>query len=113
MLSKTWNAKSTTFTLALALFAPAMLGARGCDVAVVGSECGGLQGISCRDDLYCDFSLQAACGAADQTGTCRRKPAACTAISDPVCGCDGQTYGNSCTANAAGVSVASNDPCPS
>jgi hypothetical protein len=93
------------------LFAPAMLGARGCDVAVVGSECGGLRGERCGRDQFCDFAPDAACGAADQTGTCEDIPEACTEQFDPVCGCDGVTYGNACTANAAGISVARAGEC--
>ena len=93
------------------LVAPIMLGARGCGVAVVGSECGGLRGAQCGAGQFCDFAPDAACGAADQTGTCRENPNFCTEQFDPVCGCDGQTYGNACAANAAGVSVASEGEC--
>jgi len=93
------------------LVAPIMLGARGCGVAVVGSECGGLRGAQCGAGQFCDFAPDAACGAADQTGTCQENPDFCTEQFDPVCGCDGQTYGNACAANAAGVSVASEGEC--
>jgi hypothetical protein len=39
------------------------------------------------------------------------KPEFCTEQFDPVCGCDGETHGNACAANSAGVSVASEGEC--
>jgi hypothetical protein len=93
------------------LIAPAALGAKGCEVAVVGSECSGLQGAACGEREYCDFAPDAACGAADQAGTCHPVPEFCTEEFEPVCGCDDQTYGNACAAHAAGVSVASEGEC--
>lgn len=74
--------------------------------------CGGQTGTSCGNGQFCDFSLDDRCGAGDETGKCAPIPATCTQDYTPVCGCDRRTYSNACTANAAGVSVASPGECP-
>ncbi len=73
--------------------------------------CGGLLGKSCPSGEYCNYPQDAACGAADQTGTCEVTPDACADLYAPVCGCDDTTYGNACEAAAAGVSVAATGEC--
>jgi len=75
-----------------------------------GEVCGGLQGLPCGDNEFCNFT-DGSCGAADQTGICEDIPEFCPEIFAPVCGCDDQTYDNECFANGAGVSVASEGAC--
>ena len=80
----------------------------------LGDSCGGFRPAGspdCDTGLFCQHQPGALCGAADAPGECVVIPEVCADIFDPVCGCDGETYGNACSANLAGVSVASDGEC--
>lgn len=68
-------------------------------------------GIRCSAKQFCSYA-DAACGEADVgSGQCEARPAACTFVSRPVCGCDGETYDSGCAANAAGAAVRREGAC--
>lgn len=76
-----------------------------------GEVCGGIAGIQCSTETdYC-ASPVGQCGTADVAGVCTARPEFCTEQYDPVCGCDGETYGNACQAATAGVNVQSAGEC--
>ncbi|MGZ5966138.1 MAG: hypothetical protein ACXWP4_00625 [Polyangiales bacterium] len=75
-----------------------------------GVSCTG-KGDTCSSAEVCLFSV-GACGAG--TGTCVTRPSkgACSSSpTDPVCGCDGNDYSNTCFALLSGTSVAKSGSC--
>lgn len=82
-----------------------------CDGGPAPRPCGGFAGLTCTPDEYCDYPEEAMCGAADGQGVCRPRPTTCTDDCPGVCGCDGITHCNPCSANAAGASVLHDGAC--
>lgn len=62
----------------------------------------------CDDDAFCKKRI----GSCDARGVCLPRPQICPYYFAEVCGCDGETYSNECSASAAGTSLASSDACP-
>jgi hypothetical protein len=66
------------------------------------AQCGGIAGLKCPDGQACKYPV-GQCNVADLSGICVKEPEVCPKIHAPVCGCDGNTYGNACELLKAGV----------
>ncbi|KAL7513501.1 hypothetical protein ACHAXN_010603 [Cyclotella atomus] len=68
---------------------------------------------TCPDGHFCKFEDEA-CNTqefASLSGVCEKLNFRCTRIFRPVCGCDNETYANSCLALSHGVSVMAFNTC--
>lgn len=64
----------------------------------------------CPAGTFCKLAT-GTCDGSAELGLCTPVPALCTLIGAPVCGCDGETHGNPCLADAVGVNVAHTGAC--
>ena len=73
--------------------------------------CGGHADWQCADDDVCLPFLARGCPGPRRIGLCVPPPRHCPPITSPVCGCDGNTYSNTCEAVKAGTSVEHRGEC--
>jgi hypothetical protein len=76
-----------------------------------GAICGTRGVAECPANQFCNYAPGASCGEADAPGHCAVRPQACAEVFKPVCGCDGKTYSDACSAAAAAVGIRADGTC--
>jgi hypothetical protein len=75
-------------------------------------RCGPFPGGQCSAKHFCQHRI-GTCDLIGGAGVCVLRPTVCSYLYDPVCGCDGETYGNTCVADMAGMSLYHKGQCGS
>lgn len=75
-----------------------------------GESCGTDGAMQCDKGLVCLFEA-GTCQTPKEPGRCQVAPVDCPNAYEPVCGCDGETWGNQCFAERAGVSLLHSGEC--
>jgi hypothetical protein len=76
-----------------------------------GKRCAGPRDATCAAGEYCRSAAAGTCPDQQHRGVCSAIPEICTDLFDPVCGCDGVTYPNSCYAARSGAAVSRRGEC--
>lgn len=71
----------------------------------------GATGPECQSDAQCAAGYYCEGVSCRVIGNCAPRPTSCDPTNAPVCGCDGMTYANACTAASMGQSVRTNGAC--
>ncbi|MCB9740157.1 MAG: hypothetical protein H6747_12905 [Deltaproteobacteria bacterium] len=75
----------------------------------VACKLGPVKPVLCPDSFYCKIDVPGECSG---KGHCKPVPVACDEADKPVCGCDMNTYKNSCKLEQAGFSMQGPEACP-